>query len=103
MGPTMADDHGQGLRQIARQRVAHLNWRPEIRRTLRENAGEILARMATARHKQRDALSVVREEGLRTGVMVTRKTALMFPIVRNISMREEYVKVHQHRRGTLDV
>ena len=58
MGEAIPEDHLQRFRQIARQRVAHLNRRPEIGRPLRENASEVLARMTTASQKQGDPMSI---------------------------------------------
>src|SRR2546422_10527612 len=55
MRQAVPEDHRQRLRQVAAQRIAHLDWRAEIRRARGQYVGEILAGMPTTGQKERDA------------------------------------------------
>jgi len=62
MTEAVRQDHREGLRGIARQRVAHLNRGPEAGRTMGQDRGQVLARVPAAREKQRDAMAVARRD-----------------------------------------
>jgi hypothetical protein len=55
---TMPEHHREGLGEIARQRIAHLDRRPQIRGAFGQDAREILSGVPMAREEERDALAV---------------------------------------------
>ncbi len=64
VGQSVPDDDRQRLREIARERIAHLDGWAEIGRPLGENPCEILARMTADGDEERDAMAVPRRRDL---------------------------------------